>query len=409
MVMTRQKLLPIKWSLSIAFRFILRFDSAMTFIRFFFSFFLLFALTLPSLASAMSTEAKQAIITDMETGQVLFEKNKDMRMPTSSMSKVMSMYVVFDALQDGRLKLDDEIEVSEKAWQMGGSKMFIEVGKKVKVEDLVRGVIVQSGNDATVALAEALSGTEESFGRKLTEIAKDLGMENSNFVNASGWPDDNHYSTAEDLAILAKALITDFPDYYHYYAEKEFEFNEIKQPNRNPLLYRNIGADGIKTGHTEAGGYGLMASGARDGRRVIMVLNGMESEKERAEESAKLLDWALREFENKTLFKKNETIEVTAVQMGKEKELPLVIAEDLKLTLPKGAADEITAVTTLNGPVVAPIKAGDKIGMLTVSVPNLGSFEREVLAGKDIEELGFFAGAFERMRISIKNMLDRQD
>ncbi len=379
----------------------------MTYFRILSVVFVLFLSLFPVRAQAMNTSAKQAVIIDMQTGQVLFEKNKDMRMPTSSMSKVMSMYLVFDALKDGRLKLDDEIEVSEKAWRMGGSKMFIEVGKKVKVEDLIRGVIVQSGNDATIALAEALSGSEEAFARTLTDTAKDLGMINSNFVNASGWPDDNHYSTAEDLAVLAKALITNFPDDYHYYSEKEFTYNEINQPNRNPLLFRNIDADGIKTGHTEAGGYGLMASGIRDGRRVIMVLNGMESEKERAQESAKLLDWALREFENKKLFAAGDVLETAPVKMGKEKELPLIGEEDLFLTIQKGSADNIKADTVLNGEIIAPVKAGQELGTLTVTLPELGSFERTLVAGKDIEELGFFAGTFERIRLSIKEMLDR--
>jgi D-alanyl-D-alanine carboxypeptidase (penicillin-binding protein 5/6) len=285
-------------------------------------------------AYTVDTLAKEAFIIDAGTGQVLFEKNADEKTPTSSMSKTMTIYMVFEALRDGRLKLDTELPVSEKAWRMEGSKMFVEVGKTVRVEDLIRGVIVQSGNDATVVLAEGLAGTEDSFASAITAKAHEMGMSNTNFANASGWPDPNHYSTARDLATLAMHLIRDFPEDYKYFGETEFEWNNIKQPNRNPLLYKNIGADGLKTGHTEAAGYGLMGSGARDGRRVVMVLNGMSSMTERAEESARLLDWALRDFENITFFKAGESVEDAVVVMGEAKAVPLVLDEDLTVTIP---------------------------------------------------------------------------
>ena len=263
--------------------------------------------------AAQQTSAKQAIIVDYKTGNVLFEKNADQKMPTSSMSKVMSMYVIFDALKKGNLSLDDEFVVSEKAWKKGGSKMFIEVGKKVKVEDLIRGVIIQSGNDATIALAEGLAGSEEMFANALNRKAKELGMDNSSFMNASGWPDENHYSTARDLAKLAKAMIEEFPEYYEFYSETEFTFNDIKQANRNPLLGAGIGADGLKTGHTDDGGYGLIGTGVNDdGRRVIMVLNGMESKKERREESIRLLQWGLNGFTNVVLFENKKVSELIA-------------------------------------------------------------------------------------------------
>jgi serine-type D-Ala-D-Ala carboxypeptidase (penicillin-binding protein 5/6) len=247
--------------------------------RFFQILFALLLFAAPAMAQVapMETVAREAYIIDAETGQVLFEKNADQKMPTSSMSKTMTMYMVFEALKNGKLTLDQELPVSETAWRMQGSKMFVPLGQMVKVEDLIRGVIVQSGNDATIVLAEGLAGSEGEFAAAMNRKAKELGMINSNFMNASGWPDENHYSTCHDLAILAIALIRDFPDYYKYYAEKEFTYNNIKQGNRNPLLYKNIGADGIKTGHTESAGYGLMASGVRDGRRVVMVLNGMAS------------------------------------------------------------------------------------------------------------------------------------
>ena len=358
-------------------------------------------------ATAPPTAAQQAIVIDVQTGQVLLDKNADKRMPTSSMSKVMTMYSVFEALKDGRLSLDQKLPVSEKAWRMGGSKMFVEVGKEVRTEDLIRGVIVQSGNDATVVLAEYLGGTEETFAVALTEKAKDLGMTNSRFANASGWPDPDHYSTARDLALLGIRLIEDFPDFYPYYAEKEFTFNAIKQDNRNPLLYKNIGADGIKTGHTEAGGYGLMASGVRDGRRVVAVLNGMDSVQERASESAKILDWALRNFQNITLFKAQETVETIPVRMGQAKSVPLNLEQDLTLTVPKIHKENIKADVVYDGPLEAPVHKGQEIGRLVISVPGMEPVERPLIAGADVPRLGFFAGALEQMKLYITELLSR--
>lgn len=364
----------------------------------------LFAVS-PAMAYTVDTAAKQAIIIDATTGQVLFEKNADARMPTSSMSKTMTIYMVFEALKDGRLKLDSELPVSEKAWRMQGSKMFVEVGKTVKVEDLIRGVIVQSGNDATIVLAEGLAGTEESFGSAMTAKARELGMEDSSFVNASGWPDPNHYSTARDLSTLALHLVRDFPDYYKYYAETVFEWHGIKQPNRNPLLYRNIGADGIKTGHTEAAGYGLIGSGVRDGRRVVMVLNGMESDKQRAEESGRLLDWALRDFENVSFFKPGETVEEAVVVMGKAPTVPLITDKELFVTIPKYNKDKIAVKAEYQGPLEAPIAKGQPIGKLVVSLPDRGAIELPLIAGADVQRLGFFAGSVEKMKLFLSNKI----
>ena len=224
----------------------------------------------PAGAATIETIARQAILVDAITNTVLFEKNADQHMPTSSMSKVMTAYMVFEALRDKRLNLEDTLPVSEHAWRTQGSKMFVELGNRIKVEDLIRGMIIQSGNDASIVLAEALGGSEEAFAKKMTERAHQLGMKDSNFVNATGWPDDNHYSTCRDLSTLARALILTFPEYYHYDAERDFTYHGIKQGNRNPLLYRNMGVDGLKTGHTDIAGYGLIASAQRDGRRLIL-------------------------------------------------------------------------------------------------------------------------------------------
>ena len=371
------------------------------------SFFAVLAVVLiAGLASVQASPynhsaAKQAILIDFETGMILFEKNADEKMPTSSMSKVMTMYAVFEALRDGRITLDATLPVSEKAWRKGGSKMFVEVGKRVAVEDLIRGVIIQSGNDATIVLAEGLSGTEDSFADLLNTTAQRLGMDDSHFMNASGWPDPNHYSTARDLAKLAKALIVNFPEYYHYYSEKEFTYNNIKQRNRNPLIYRDMGADGIKTGHTEVGGYGLMASGERDGRRVLLVVNGLEDEKARAQEGARLLEWGLKGFENLTLFQSGETVEVADVAMGKQETVPMVLEDDLLVTLPVTLKNDLDVSVSYKTPLVAPVQAGDEVGTLTVKIPRGETLEIPLVAGDDVPEIGLFKKIFVKLKYLI--------
>ncbi|MCB1555803.1 MAG: D-alanyl-D-alanine carboxypeptidase [Alphaproteobacteria bacterium] len=362
--------------------------------------FLTFFLSAPVWASqANHTAAKQVILLDYDTGQVLFEKNADERMPTSSMSKVMTIYLVFEALRDGRLGLDGTLKVSEKAWRKGGSKMFVEVGKRVKVEDLIRGVLIQSGNDATIVLAEGLAGTEEAFADALNAKAAELGMTHSHFMNASGWPDPEHYSTARDLATLSKAIIHDFPEDYRYFSEKEFTYNNIPQKNRNPLLYRDMGADGIKTGHTEVGGYGLMASGTREGRRVILVVNGLEDEKARAQEGARLLEWGLRGFENVTLFKAGDTVIDAPVVMGAAKTVPASVAADLTVTIPVTVKNDLAVEARYEGPLSAPIKKGDRIGTLRVDIPRVGVTEIPLLATADVKPLGFFARTIVKMKL----------
>lgn len=367
-------------------------------------FIFLFALFLSSMAfaqeAALDTTAKQAIVIDYDTGTVLFAKNAEQRMPTSSMSKVITGYVVFDALKRGEISLTDEFLVSEKAWRMQGSKMFVELGKKIKVDDLLHGVIIQSGNDATVVLAEGLAGTEASFADKLNETAKALGMKDSHFMNASGWPDPDHYSTARDLAILARALISKFPEYYSYYSQKDFTYNNIKQGNRNPLLYKNIGADGVKTGHTEDGGYGLIGSGkAPDGRRVILVLNGLPDDKARAEESARILQWGMDRFKSYTVFTAGQTVEDAKLAMSKEPTIPLVLNEDFKLLLPKGTEAKVEVQAEYNEPVAGPVKKGQELGKLVVKIPGMNTVEKPLYAGADSTPLGFFARTTQKMKL----------
>ncbi len=347
---------------------------------------------------AFETKAKQAVLIDVETRTVLMDKNSQDKMPTSSMSKVMTMYAVFDALRNGQISLTDEFPVSEKAWRMGGSKMFVEVGKKVKVEDLIRGVIVQSGNDATIVLAEGLSGSEKSFAEMITSKAKELGMQNSHFVNASGWPDVNHYSTAYDLALLAYHIVHDFPEYYKYYSEKEFTFSNITQKNRNPLLYRDIGVDGIKTGHTEVAGYGLMASAKKDDRRLILVVNGLESEKERADESARILKWGMSNFDNITLFNKGDIVENVDVWMGQEKTVPLIVDKDIRAIYERAYKDKLDVSVRVKSPVKAPIIEGQELGILVVKMGSFPEKRYALYAGQSVSEIGLVGRVIQRAK-----------
>jgi serine-type D-Ala-D-Ala carboxypeptidase (penicillin-binding protein 5/6) len=357
----------------------------------------LMLLPLTARAEAFETTARQAILVDGETGSILLNKDANARMPTSSMSKTMTMYMVFDALKTGRLKPTDTLPVSEKAWRMQGSKMFIHVGSSVSVEELVRGVIIQSGNDAAVALAEGLGGTEEAFADAMNERAKQLGMNDSHFMNASGWPDPEHYSTAHDLAILAYRIIHDFPEYYHYFSEKEFTYNKIRQQNRDPLLGRLAGADGLKTGHTEIAGYGLIGSAKRGERRLIMVLNGLDSDKARSEEGVRVMEWGFRNFENRNLVAKGESIDSARVWLGVEELVPLVAAEDLRVVMPVAKRNELKVSVSFKQPLKAPVVKGDNVGTLKIEIPDQSPIEMKLLAGADVPRKGFFGIAKDRM------------
>jgi D-alanyl-D-alanine carboxypeptidase (penicillin-binding protein 5/6) len=352
-------------------------------------------------AAAIETSAREAFILDATTGRVLLDKNSEVSMPPASMSKIMTTYMVFERLKDGRISLDDELPVSEKAWRKGGSKMFVEVGKMVRVEDLLRGVIVQSGNDACIVLAEGLSGTEEAFAAEMTRKGHDIGLTGSSFANATGWPDPNQRMTARDLATLAARIIKEFPEYYGYYSEKEFTFADIRQSNRNPLLYKSFGADGLKTGHTEEAGYGLTASALQGDRRVILVLNGLNSQKARSEESARLIGWAFREYGNYTLFKAGETVEEAGVWLGVTPTVPLVAAEDLTVTLSRKARLDMKVSVVYDGPIPAPLTAGQEIAKLVVTAPGEETVVVPLAAGAAVDQLGFMG----RITAAIKHLI----
>jgi serine-type D-Ala-D-Ala carboxypeptidase (penicillin-binding protein 5/6) len=336
----------------------------------------------------LDTIARQALIVDFDTDAVLLEKNPDERMPPSSMSKLMTMYVVFDMLKQGRLKLDQELPVSERAWRMGGSKMFVQIGTQVPVEALMRGVIVQSGNDACVVFAEAISGSEQQFAELLNQKAREIGLTDSTFRNATGWPDPEHRMTCRDLARLAKRLIADFPEYYKVYNERSFTWNNISQDNRNPALARVAGADGLKTGHTEEAGYGLTASAKRGDRRLILVFNGLPSMKARAEESERLLEWGFREFENVVLFRAGDPVEEVPVHLGNRRTVPLVGAKDMVVTLPRSWRNKLQARVQYEAPLEAPVAKGRELGKLLVSGQGVPNLQLPLLAGADVDRLG---------------------
>jgi D-alanyl-D-alanine carboxypeptidase (penicillin-binding protein 5/6) len=352
-------------------------------------------------AAAIETNAKQAIMIDAETGTVLLEKNADQSAPPSSMSKMMTVYMVFERLKEKSLSMDDTFVVSRKAWKRGGSKMFVGVGKSVSVADLLRGVIVQSGNDASIVIAEGLAGDEKSFAVQLNQKAREIGLTNSTFKNASGWPEEGHVMSVRDIATLSQKTIRNFPEYYKIYSEKTFTYNGIRQGNRNPLLYRNVGADGLKTGHTEAAGYGLAASAERDGRRLILVVNGLPSTRARSVESHRLMAWGFREFRNFKLFRKGDTVETAQVWLGEDVAVPLLVDRNVTLTLPRRARRKAKVKVVYTGPIPAPIKKGAVIAHLTITAPDVPTVRIPLKAGKGVERLGLMG----RLSASLRFLL----
>lgn len=340
-------------------------------------------------AQAIETNAREAFIMDFDTGAVLLDKEGNTLTEPASMTKMMTVHMLFKHLKDGSVSMDDTFHVSEKAWRKGGSKMFVEVNSNVSVSDLLHGIIVQSGNDAAIVVAEGLAGTEEAFADEMTEEARAIGMTKSVFKNATGWPAEGHLVTVHDLAILARDTIRNFPELYELYAVKEFTYNGIRQPNRNPLLGTSAGVDGLKTGHTEAAGYGLTASAERDGRRLIIVVNGLNSVRERRTESQKLLDWGFREFDNYDLFAQGETVSAANVWLGAESKVDLVADKDILLTLPRSASRDMKVSVVYEGPIPAPIAQGDQIATLKVEVPDQDAIEFPLYAAHDVGRLGF--------------------
>lgn len=361
-----------------------------------------------SYGADFTTKATSAILMDYDTGTVVFEKKGDELMPPASMSKLMTAYVLFDKIKKGQVSEEDTFRVSENAWKKGGSKsgsstMFLEPNKKVKVKDLIQGIIVQSGNDACITVAENLSGSESAFAEEMTAKARELGLEKSTFKNSTGLPHKEHLMTPRELANLSRKLIHDFPEFYPIYSQKYFTYNGIKQGNRNPLLYSMNGqADGLKTGHTEKSGYGLVGSAkSKDGkRRMIMVINGLESMKDRASEAERLMNWGLREFDNYKI-ELGDTVKIP-VWFGKKKNVKAVLEKDVLLTLKTEDKDKLKMKVSYASPIEAPVKKGDKVGLLTVSYPN-GSVSKHVLIAENtVNRLGYFGRMKETLKQWIK-------
>jgi len=356
-------------------------------------------------AAEVDSSAEFAFVTDFASGKVLMEKDPDALMKPASMAKIMTVYIAFQRIADGSLSLDDTFLISEKAWRKGGSKTFVEVGKQVSVRDLLFGVVVQSGNDAAIAIAEGISGTEDGFAEEMNYVARGLGMSNTVFRNATGWPDPEQFTTARDLNILATALIRDFPvdeypELYPMFAEKNFTYNGIKQGNRNPLVYGTQGADGLKTGHTEESGYGLVGSAIRDGQRVIMVLNGMQSMKQRSSESRRLMDLMFREFKLYRFYGQDEAVDRANVWLGTQSKIDLVLKEPLELVLARSDRRKLKVSVQWTDPVPAPIRAGQTVGTLVLELPS-GKTSYELLAARDVAALGMFDRVGEALKYLI--------
>lgn len=345
-------------------------------------------------AWAFETAARSAIIMDYRTGSVLFEKNADERIPPASMSKLMTAYMIFDSLKSGRLKLEDEITVSERSWKMGGSQMFLKVGDRVRVEDLIQGIIVQSGNDACVAMAEAIAGSEEEFARQMTEKAHEIGLASSTFANSTGLDAPNHLMTVRDLAVLTRHIIAEFPEYFKYYSEREFEYGGIKQPNRNPLLQANVpGVDGMKTGFTDQSGYGLVATAKRDDRRIIAVLAGLESTKQRRFEGERVLEYGFREFQEYHLFQPGQAVVDADVWLGAAPKVSLVPSEDAAVTLTREVRKGLVVRLSYANPVAAPVLAGTELGHAIIEAPGMTPISVPLVAGNDVAKASLMGRA----------------
>ncbi|SLN48621.1 D-alanyl-D-alanine carboxypeptidase DacC precursor [Falsiruegeria litorea R37] len=371
-----------------------------------------FALALAALpAHAFDTKATAAYVLDQSTGTVLLAKNAEEPLPPASMSKLMTLYVAFEALSDGRLTLDERLPVSQHAMNYGGSTMFLNTQDRVRVEDLIRGIIVLSGNDACAVIAEALSpdGSEAGFARYMTQRAKQLGMMNSTFANSNGWPAAGHRMSVQDLAVLANRLISDFPQYYPLFAETEFEFDgraPSNTRNRNPLLRLGIGADGLKTGHTQEAGYGLVGSAKQADRRVIFVISGLDSTAQRAEEAEAIVNWSFRHFTQKTIAKADTPVAQVQVWMGSQQSVGLVPAEDLSLLLPVLGGKEVQADVVYDGPVNAPIAKGQQLAELVIKPEGLPEMRRPLVAVQDVPLGGFVVRMKTAASLLLKQFTD---
>ncbi|MCQ4274198.1 D-alanyl-D-alanine carboxypeptidase [Pseudomonas stutzeri] len=353
----------------------------------------------PAIPSPPQLAAKSYMLMDAASGKVLIESNSDERLPPASLTKLMTAYIATLEIQKGQISDSDLVTVSEKAWRTGGSRMFIQVNTQVSVDDLLHGIIIQSGNDASVAMAEHIAGSEEAFADMMNTTAQRLGMSNTHFMNATGLPDPEHYSSAHDMAKLARAIIYQDPAHYAIYAQKEFFWNNIKQPNRNLLLWRDKTVDGLKTGHTEEAGYCLVASAVRDGMRLISVVFGTDSEQARAAETQKLLTYGFRFFETRTFYQKGVELAQQQVWKGQQSQVKAGLAEDLTLTLPRGQLDKLQASMSFNDTLIAPISQGQVVGKVEVKLGEEVLHSADLVALEAVEEGGLFRRVWDSIRL----------
>ncbi len=377
--------------------------------------FLFFSLLIATTANAEDAElatpaaptiaASGYILMNYDSGKVLAENNADVKLAPASLTKIMSVYVVFREISNGHLHLDDLVTISQKAWETPGSRMFIEVGNQVKVEDLLKGVIIQSGNDASVALAEHIAGDESTFADMMNQHAARLGMKNSHFEDSNGLPIENHYTTARDLAILTQALIKEFPDYYRWFSQKEFTFNNIVQHNRNQLLSRDETVDGVKTGFTDAAGYCLVASALRNNMRLISVVMGASSPNARANENQNLLNYGFRFFEAHKLYQGKTSLAEARIWQGDTKNVQLGLAEDLYVTIPRRRYNDLKAAITIDKKITAPVQEGTKLGTVNVTLKDEVVASKDLIALKSVEQGNFI----QRIYDSAMMMLEKTD
>jgi D-alanyl-D-alanine carboxypeptidase (penicillin-binding protein 5/6) len=349
--------------------------------------------------SAPQLAASSYILMDARSGEVLMEHNADEALPPASLTKMMTSYIASLEILRGQIKEEDLVLISEKAWRKGGSKMFIEVGNQVSVIDLLRGIIIQSGNDASIAMAEHIAGSEEAFADLMNSHAKRLGMTTTHFENATGWPAEGHLSSARDMAFMARAIIRDDPEHYKIYKEKEFLWNGIRQPNRNLMLWRDSTVDGLKTGHTEEAGYCLVASAERDDMRLISVVMGTSGEQARTAETQKMLTWGFRFFETKTFYQPGQVLSQARVWAGAENQVSMGLTEGLVITLPKGQADKLEAGITMDSPIKAPIAAGDVLGRVEVKLGDKVMHSAPLVALVAVEQAGIFGRLWDNIRL----------
>jgi D-alanyl-D-alanine carboxypeptidase (penicillin-binding protein 5/6) len=363
----------------------------------------------PPVPAAPQIGAESYLLMDFNSGRVLVEHNADMRVEPASITKMMTAYVIFGELREGKITLEEAVNVSETAWRTGGSRMFIEPGMEVTVEDLLRGMVIQSGNDSSVALAEHVAGTEAAFASLMNHFAEQLGMDGTHFMNSTGLPDPEHYTTARDVAALSLATIRDFPDFYAWYSEKEFTFNGIRQHNRNTLLWRDPAIDGLKTGHTESAGYCLAASAKRDGMRLISAVMGSTSEASRASESQTLLSYGFRFFETVQLYQAGQELARARVWKGVADEVELGIGEELFVTIPRGRYDDLEARVQMQPQLTAPLEQGAVVGQIAVTLDGEAIAERDLLTLAPVEQAGFFGSTWDGLRLWFDGMFEDED